>query len=260
MSRTLPAADTRRDQFILGLRATIPLVIGAIPFGIIFGALAITNGLSPAAALAMSAFVFAGSSQFVSVSLIASATPLPIIWLTTLVVNLRHALYSASLAPYVRHLPQRWLIPLGFWLTDETYLVTIANYEAAGALRYKHYFYFGSAIFMYLNWQLCTLIGVVFGASVQDPARWGLDFAMSATFIGMLLPTIRNRPVLAAVLTGAVVAVAAHSLPYKLGLILATICGVAAGVLAERRWGGAMPHTLHEEADEEARLAVEETR
>jgi 4-azaleucine resistance transporter AzlC len=260
MTSLVSPADSRRAQFVRGLRATIPLVIGAMPFGVIFGALAITSGLSPAAALAMSAFVFAGASQFIGVGLVASVTPLPIIWLTTLVVNLRHALYSASLAPYVRHLPQRWLIPLGFWLTDETYLVTIANYEAAGDVRHKHYFYFGSAIFMYLNWQLCTLVGVVFGASVQDPARWGLDFAMSATFIGMLIPSVRGRPVLAAVLTGAIVAVAAYSLPYKLGLMLATLCGVAAGVLAERRWGGGPPHTLHADADEEARMAIEETR
>jgi len=225
---------TRRAEFLGGAKATVPMVIGAIPFGIIFGALAITSGISPAAAQAMSLFVFAGSSQFVGVGLVAGGASLPVIWLTTFVVNVRHALYSTSLAPYVRHLPQRWVLPLAFWLTDETYLIVIKHYEEPDPSPYKHYYYLGSAIFMYANWQLCTFIGIQFGSAVPDPSRWGLDFAMSATFIGMMIPSIKNRPSLAAVLVASVVAVAAHGLPNQLWLILATLCGVAAGVITER--------------------------
>ena len=100
---------SRRSEFWNGVKDTFPLVVGAIPFGIIFGALAVTSGVSPGGALAMSAIVFAGSSQFIAAGLVAGGAPLLVIVLTTLVVNLRHALYSASLAPHMKHLPQRWL-------------------------------------------------------------------------------------------------------------------------------------------------------
>jgi len=103
---------TRTAEFWGGVRATIPLVIGAIPFGIIFGALAVNSGLSAGATAAMSAFVFAGSSQFIAAGLFGGGAGVLIIILTTFVVNLRHSLYSVTLAPHMKHLPQRWLAPL----------------------------------------------------------------------------------------------------------------------------------------------------
>src|SRR4051794_31826352 len=108
--------STRRAEFLAGVRDTIPLVIGGIPFSIIFGAVAVgSSGLSPAAAAGMSAFVFAGSAQFISAGLVGAGASIPVIVATTFVVNLRHALYSATLGPYMKHLPQRWLLPLAFW-------------------------------------------------------------------------------------------------------------------------------------------------
>ena len=112
-------------EFLTGVRDTFPLIVGAIPFGIIFGTLSIAAGLSVAATLAMSAIVFAGSAQFIAVGLVAAGSGWPIIVLTTFVVNLRHALYSATLAPFVSKLPHRWQIPLAFWLTDETFAVVV---------------------------------------------------------------------------------------------------------------------------------------
>ena len=104
---------SRRSEFVAGMKATIPLIVGAIPFGIIFGAVAVNAGISPMAAQAMSLFVFAGSAQFVAAGLVAGGAGLIIIILTTFVVNVRHGLYSMSLAPHVKQLPQRWLLPLG---------------------------------------------------------------------------------------------------------------------------------------------------
>ncbi len=228
---------TRRSEFIAGAKATIPLIVGAIPFGIIFGALAITSGISPAGAVAMSALVFAGSSQFIATGLIAgSANPFVII-LTTFVVNLRHALYSATLAPHVKHLPHRWLLPLGFWLTDETFVVAVSRYNQRDDSPHKHWYYFGSALSMYVNWQLCTWIGILAVSAIDQEqlASLGLDFAMIVTFIGMLVPMLKGRPVLAAVIVASLTAVIANPLPHKLGLILAALAGVVAGVVAERR-------------------------
>lgn len=222
-----------RSEFIAGARATLPLVIGAIPFGVIFGASAVTKGISPAGALAMSMFVFAGSAQFIGANLYGALTPVPVIILTTFVVNLRHALYSATLAPHVRHLPQRWLIPLGFWLTDETFVVVANRYNDSDDPTYKHWFYLGSALFMYLNWLTWTIVGIVAGSSIENPEQWGLDFALIVTFIGMVVLAIKARPELFAVVVGGTVAVLAKPMPYNLGLIIAALCGVAAGVIAE---------------------------
>jgi 4-azaleucine resistance transporter AzlC len=224
---------SRRAEFWAGVKDTFPLVVGAIPFGIIFGALAVTSGVSPAGTLAMSAFVYAGSAQFIGAGLVGSGTPIALIVLTTFIVNLRHALYAASLAPHMKHLPQRWLLPLGFWLTDESFVVVIARYNRSDKSPYKHWHFLGSAVFMYTNWQLCTLIGLVAGQSIPNPSAWGLDFALVVTFIGMLSQFIRSRGTLAASAVAGVCAVLAHGLPNQMGLLVAALLGILAGVLVE---------------------------
>lgn len=224
---------TRRGEFRAGAQDTLPLIVGAIPFGIIFGAVAVTNGLSPLAALGMSLFVYAGSAQFIAAGLIAQGAGAAIIILTTFVVNLRHALYGASLAPYARHLSQRWLLPLGFWLTDESYAVVIRRYQHAGESPYGHWYFLGSTVAMYTNWQICTVIGIVAGQELEGLAGLGLDFAMVVTFTGIIMPLIINRPMLVCALTAGVVGVLTAGVPHKLGLIITAVVAIAAGMLAE---------------------------
>lgn len=224
---------TRRGEFWAGVKDTFPLVVGATPFGIIFGAVAVTGGLSPAAAVGMSVLVFAGSSQFIGAGLFAQGVGIGVIIVTTFVVNLRHALYGASLAPHVRNLSHRWLLPLGFWLTDETYAVVIRRYQQPDESPYKHWYHLGSSVFMYTNWQFWTLVGVVAGQQFQGLAALGLDFAMVVTFIGIVVPLIVTRPMLACTVVAGIVAVLANGLPNKLGLMLAALAGIAAGMLIE---------------------------
>jgi 4-azaleucine resistance transporter AzlC len=228
------ASAARRHEFWQGVRATFPLVVGAIPFGIIFGAVAVSGGLSAAATMGMSLFVFAGSAQFVAAGLVAAGAGVAIIVLTTFVVNLRHALYAASLAPHMKGLPHRWLLPLGFWLTDESYLVVIDRYLQEDESPYKHWFFLGSALFMYINWQLCTFIGIRAGQAIPNPESWGLEFALPVTFIGMLVPMLKDRPVIACVVVAGVSAVLFHGLPNQLGLIVAALLGVGTGALLQR--------------------------
>ncbi len=231
----MTGAPTRRQEFWAGARATLALVVGATPFAVLFGALATTSGLSARAAVAMSLFVFAGSAQFIAVTLLASGTGVALIILTTLIVNLRHVLYAATLAPHVRHLPQRWLLPLGFWLTDESFVVVAERFNRRGPAPYKHWYYLGSALFMYVNWQIWTIVGILAGQRIPDPSHWGLDFALVATFIGLLVPQVRTRPMLAAALVAGGTAALTAGLPNKLGLIVAALVGVAAGVAVESR-------------------------
>jgi 4-azaleucine resistance transporter AzlC len=225
---------SRQSEFFQAVRDMLPLLIGAMPFGIIFGALAVSAGLSVGQALGMSLLVFAGSAQFIVLALLGTGAGAAVLLLTTLVVNLRHALYSATLQPFVRHLPARWRIPLAFWLTDEAFAVVQHRYAAGDSSLYKHWYFFGAALAMYLNWQLCTLIGVLFGQSVPNLAAWGLDFAMLATFIGVVVPVLRNRPQVAAALVAGGVALACHCWPYKLGLLAAAASGIVVGLLLER--------------------------
>ncbi|MCB9454052.1 MAG: AzlC family ABC transporter permease [Anaerolineaceae bacterium] len=224
---------TRRGEFWAGFKATVPLVVGAIPFGIIFGAFGVASGLSMAGTMGMSLFVFAGSAQFIAAGLVADHAGVAVIVFTTFIVNLRHALYSASLAPYVKRLPQKWLLPLGFWLTDESFVVVITRYTQPDESPYKHWYYLGSAVFMYTNWQLCTLLGIIAGQTIPDMRDWGLDFAITVTFIGMLIVLIKSRPLLLSAVVAGISAVLLNGLEHKLGLILATLLGVAAGVIAE---------------------------
>jgi len=223
----------RRSEAWAGARDSLPMLLGAAPFGVIFGTLAGPSGLSPAGALAMSLFVFAGSSQFIALTLLASGTGLAVILLTTLVVNLRHALYSATLLPHVASLRQRWRVPLAFWLTDETIAVVQLRYRAPDTSPHKHWYYLGSCLAMYGNWFLCTLVGVVLGRSIPGLEHLGLEFAMAATFTGIVVPMLRNLPMLGAALAAAAVALAARGLPYKLGLVLAALAGVVVGVVLE---------------------------
>lgn len=182
----------------------------------------------------MSAFVFAGSAQFISVGLIASAASLPVIIGTTFIVNLRHMLYSATLAPHFKGLSHRWLLPLGFWLTDESFVVAAKHYEKNKDNNQKQWFLLGSELFMYGNWQLVTWIGIRAGQAIPDPRSWGLDFAMIITFIGMLVPEVKGLPALAVVLVSSAVSLLGNNLPNQSGLLLAALFGIAAGVVTER--------------------------
>lgn len=241
------SGSTPHGEFWAGARAILPLVVGAIPFGLIFGTLAASSGLSFAATVAMSAFVFAGSSQFIAIGLIAAGTAIPLIVLTTFVVNLRHLLYAASLLPYVKALSPRWKLPIGFLLTDECFVVAIARYHQPDPSPYKHWYYLGAALCMYVNWLLSTVMGLTIGSLIPDATQWGLDFAMSATFIGMVIPYLVTRPMIATVAVAGTVSLLAHTLPHQLGLMVAALAGVATGHFTSTYFPSSTQHPSHHE-------------
>ena len=220
-------------QFWAGARSEIPLLIGVFPFGLIYGALALGSGLSPAASQMMSSIVFAGSAQFITAQLVHDAVPGFVIVLTIAVVNLRHMLYSASLAPYVASLPTRWKVLLSYLLTDEAYAPTILHYEKEGITPHAHWFWLGAGCALWVVWQLSTALGIFLGAAI--PESWSLEFALPLTFIAMLVPVLKGRPAIAAALSAGIVALLAFSLPYKLGLIFAALVGILVGTLLEGR-------------------------
>ena len=221
------------EYFWAGVRAELPLLIGVFPFGMIYGALALKAGLSTSAAQMMSSIVFAGSAQFVTAQLVHDAAPGFVIVLTIAVVNLRHMLYSASLAPYLASLSTRWKTLLSYLLTDEAYAPTIIKYERDGITPFSHWFLFGAGLALWSMWQASTGLGVFLGKAIPD--SWSLDFALPLTFIAMVVPVLKNRPAIAAALSAGVVALLAYSLPYRLGLILAALVGIVVGTFLEDR-------------------------
>ena len=226
---------SKRTEFLNGVKAEIPMLIGVLPFGMIYGALALSAGMPPQAAQAMSAIVFAGSSQFVTTQMVGA--PALVIILTIAIVNLRHLLYSASVAPYLQGLKPAWKWLLAYLLTDEAYAPTILRYEQGKnepeTTDHKHWFFLGAGLTLWTGWQTSTAIGIYLGTVI--PATWSLDFTLAVTFIALVVPFLRDRAGVIAALTAGVVAVATVGMPLKLGLVSAALAGIAAGMLAERK-------------------------
>jgi len=221
---------TPARQMWLGALETLPLVVAAFPFGIVFGAMAHANGLSFAVSVGMSALVFAGASQFIAVTLVASATILPVIVLTVFVVNLRQMLYSANLMHHVERWPQSLRAFLAFFLTDETFAaVTDRNNRHPGEPGLR-WFYAGSAGFMYSFWQLSTVLGYTLGERIPGLADWGLDVAMIVAFIGIVVPALKRRADWACACVAFFSALLTHSWPHQSGLLFSSLLAIAVGM------------------------------
>ena len=229
----------------LGALETLPLVVAAFPFGIVFGAMAHGNGLSFAASIGMSALVFAGASQFIAVTLLASAAILPVIVMTVFVVNLRQMLYSANLMHHVEHWPQPLRAALAFFLTDETFAaVTDRNNRHPGQPGLR-WFYAGSAGFMYSFWQLSTVLGYTLGERIPGLANWGLDVAMIVAFIGIVVPALKRRADWGCAIVAFFCALVTHSWPHQSGLLFSSLLAIAVGMFLSR--SASKPEVLSDE-------------
>ena len=226
---------TRREQFGAGVAAVVPMLPGIAPFGVIAGLTAIATGLSAAQALALSGLVFAGASQLAMLQLVADGAVPAVILLTVMTVNLRFAMYSASLAPHFQHLGPGWRLPLAYLMVDQNYALTIHRYQHGdpAVAAYGHWFYLGGGVALWLTWQTATAVGVFMGAAV--PKAWSLDFAIPLVFMVLLVPALRDRAHVVAALTGGLVATLAADAPLHLGIVAGAFSGIAAGMLAERR-------------------------
>lgn len=221
------------SAFWKGFRAELPILLGVFPFGMFYGVAALSAGIPVSITQAMSSIVFAGSAQFITVKLVESLAPGIVIVLTAILINLRHLLYSASLGPYMLHLPPRWRWLLAYLLTDEAYAVIIAHYtDTSEPIDHKHWFFLGAGLALWTTWQVSTVAGMVLGAIV--PSSWSLDFSIPLTFIALVVPALKDRASIGAAATSGILAVVLVTVPLKLGLLSATLIGLAVGVLIER--------------------------
>ncbi|CCO07932.1 AzlC family ABC transporter permease [Desulforamulus hydrothermalis] len=214
------------------IRDCAPVVFGAVPFGITCGIMGLTAKMSAGEIILMSVFVFAGASQFIGITMLgAGITSWGIVVFTTLLVNLRHLIMGMSLAPYMTRLPLSLQAFLAFFLTDETYALTVSRLHKAA---YSMVYQLTVSILLYLAWVLSTIGGVVLGSYISDPLTWGLDFAMPATFLVLLVPLLTSRTGLIVCGVAAVVSViAALYLPGKWYIIIACLTASIIGGLLE---------------------------
>lgn len=228
----MESAAGRLKEFSRGVRDEAPILLGVAPFGMIYGVLAVSAGISPIAAQAMSCILFAGASQFILAKLFTGATSVFVMVMTAFVVNLRHALYSASVAPYTTSLSLYWRLILSYLLTDEAYAVTISHYRAHGVSRFRHWYFFGAGITLWLTWQLSSAVGIFLGS--QIPSGWGLDFTLPLTFIAIVVPLIEDRAMLTCAVVAGVCALFLVFLPMKLGLLMSALTGIIAGIWSDK--------------------------
>lgn len=222
----------RSSEFWRGVRDELPILLGVFPFGFIFGALAVRLGIPAGAAQASSAVIFAGASQFVAVQLIGAGSSVLVVMLVVVVINMRHMLYSASIAPYLRHLKPAWKLLLAYLMTDEAYAVAILNYTRRGTYPLGQWYTLGAGLTLWVCWQISTAVGILAGQTVS--ANWPLSFALPLTFIALVVPALKSRAMVAAALAAGLVSLAAYTLPYRLGLLLAVFVGIGVGLWVER--------------------------
>lgn len=224
----------QKNEFFHGFKTTLPFILGTMPFGLAYGIIGSQTGLSIGEIALMSIVVFAGSAQFMVVQLISQGVGFGFIVISTLLINLRHILMGLSLSVYLNKLRSGWLYLLSFFMCDEAYAVSINHYQNSSTKEGNPWFMFGAGLGMYIFWLIFSIAGGILGNSIQDPLSWGLDFAMPATFLSILIPQIVSARLLLVVLISGVSAVVAYILvPGKWYIIIATVIAAGAGTMME---------------------------
>ena len=227
-----PAMHTPSPDLRLGAREMGPLLVGIAPFGLVVGAAMVSSGLSVPQALGMSVLVYGGAAQLAVVDLLARDTPFLVVAVTGLVVNLRFAMLSASIASYFRRLPSAWRWVVGTLLVDVLYARSVTTFERDADVD-RRWYYLGAGVVTWVGWQAGTVVGVVLGTGIPEGIPF--DFVVPLIFIGLLVPAIDDASGLAAAAVGGATAVLGADLPLNAGLLVAAACGIAAGLLTDRR-------------------------
>jgi len=221
--------NTHRD-FIIGARNSLPILLGVVPFAMICSVAAVSVGLTPFEAMSMSFIIFAGASQLAVLQLMGQGAFWLVMLLTAWIINLRFTMYSATLAPYLQDEPLLRRAPFAYILSDQAFGVTMSHF-ANELPANPAWYYYGSAAIIWVAWQVSSIAGALLGTLV--PASWGLDFAFPLSFMALMFAALKDRPTVLAALVGGMSAVLAKGLPYNLGLVLAALLGISAGLLAE---------------------------
>lgn len=224
---------SKGQLFLQGTLAMVPLSIAVIPWGLLAGSFAIEAGLNVWESQALSAILFAGSAQLVATGMLKAGASLTTMLLATFFITSRHLLYSVSMRSKISPLPLKWRAALGFLLTDELFAICGQQSEK----QFNRWYALGAGLSFYLCWNFATLIGIVAGSYIPAMNELGLEFAVAATFIAIVVPNVKSSPVLLAVVVSLLLSVLCHYLGIESGLMIASIGGMLAGYLAETMKG-----------------------
>jgi predicted branched-subunit amino acid permease len=224
-----------RSAYWRGFRDGLPFIFVVAPFSILFGVVATEAGLNVFETLSFSVVVIAGAAQFTAVHLMTEQTPVLVVLISALAVNLRMAMYSAAITPHLGELPLWKRAVAAYFLVDQTYAVAALDFEKQPdlPLGQKFAFFMGVVTPVCVPWYAFTLVGAWIGTAV--PADLGLDFILPLAFLSMLGPSLRTGPHRLAALVGGVAALIFAFMPYNLGLIIGAVLGMMAGAELERR-------------------------
>ena len=226
-------ARSPAQAFRHGLVQTLPFQLVILPFAILFGVMATEAGFDLAQVMGFSILVLAGASQFTAVQLLSDHVPVLLILASSLAVNLRMAMYSASLVPWLGAASMRERAAVAYLLIDQSYAMSIQHYERHPqlSLAQRLGYFFGAAAGLCPSWVFFSFVGATMGDAI--PADVPLDFAMPITFIAMIAPMLRTLAHLAACLVAVLLALALSGLPNGFGLLIAAPLGMLAGALVE---------------------------
>jgi 4-azaleucine resistance transporter AzlC len=222
---TLAAARRRLWQEVAGI------AFSAAGFGFVYGLAARNAGFSPIEAMAMSVLVFAGAAQFAAVGYVAGGLAWPGVILLTALLNARHLLYSAALAPWLkdRSLPRR--AAMAHLLTDEAFALTIAHFRRVGRADDRGY-WIAAIASTFIPWNVATLAGVLLGGQIADPSRYGLDVVFPAAMAGLAVGLVTGRrELVAATVGGGVGVVVSLAIGPAVGIVSGGLVGPLAGML-----------------------------
>jgi 4-azaleucine resistance transporter AzlC len=230
--------DSRDERtFIHGVKNCVPTLLGYLSIGFAAGVVEKTAGLSIAEIALMCLILYAGSAQFIAAGMIAASSSTTTIIITIFFVNLRHILLSAALSPYFRHLSPLKNMLVGSLLTDETFGVAINGTAKKKYISEK--WMHGLNITAYVNWCIANIAGAFLGQWISNPEKFGLDFALPAMFIGLLVLSMLSRSKVALDVAVAIIAVViavgtSSVLSSSLGVIVATIFASTLGMVIEK--------------------------
>lgn len=226
----LPDREHRED-FVAGARDISPTLLGTGPYGLVMGIAAADAGLTLTQATGLSTAVFAGVSQLIAVDLIGHASPVWLVILTALIVNMRFMMYSASIAPYLSHLTSTWRWATSFFLIGPVYAVSLAAFDFEKPT-HNGWYVLGAGVPSWILWIAGTIVGMLIGVQIPDTLH--LDFVIPLVFIAITMNFITDYPTVIAAATGGGVAILAMGVPLNLGIVIAGLLGILAGLLVER--------------------------
>ncbi len=210
---------------------SLGIAVSAIGFGFVYGLSAHDAGFSPIDAMAMSVIVFAGAAQFAAVGYVAGGLPWIGVVLLTGLLNARHLLYSASLAPWLQDVPRPRRAVMAHVLTDEAFALSMAHFRRLGRTDERGY-WIGAILATFIPWNLATLAGVVVGGSIPDPNQFGVDVIFPAAMIGLAVGLVTGRrELVAAIVGGGIAVVVALLVSPSVGIVAGGVLGPAVGLM-----------------------------